>query len=172
MPRGRRGGSSVRARAGVLCVLALVVSCGRESLTLTIDFPSERAFVLTETAEVQIVAAESCNEALTHARSDPERSLRRSAGNACELSAGDVVIDRVPKGTVAFVVFAYNTEASLTEPILRGCRMLRVGDSPPASLAIALDFTGDYFPFEAAVLARGGPACPTADALCGGTCTP
>jgi hypothetical protein len=153
-------------------ILAVLTACGTESVTLAIDFPSERAFILTETAEVEIFAAESCSEALTRATSDSEISLRHASGGVCALRAGEIVIDSVPHGSIAFVVLGFNSAVSQTEPILRGCRMITIGDSPPAVVPITLDFTDDYFPYEASVLASGGPGCSTADALCDGSCTP
>jgi hypothetical protein len=159
------------ARLCACAALLLASSCGAESVTLAIDFPSERSFILTETAEVLLIEAETCSEALVHATSDPERSLRRITGSSCDLRGGDLVIDSVPRRSVAFVVLAFQSEVSRTEPILRGCRIVAAGSSP-ALVAITLDFTDDYFPYESAVLAGGGPGCASADELCAGTCTP
>jgi hypothetical protein len=155
-----------------LGMLAALSSCGTETVSFAVDFPSERSFVLTETAEIAIIDADTCSDALTSATSDPELALESVSGSACALRAGELIIESVPHRRVAIVALAFNGAVSPTEPILRGCRMVELRGSPPSVVSITLDFTDDYFAFEAAVVAGGGPGCQTADARCAGSCTP
>ena len=152
--------------------LVLLPACGKETVTLGIDFPSETSFVLTEHVEIDVVRARDCTDAALAVSSDRGRVVQSAAGTPCEVRAGTVVVDPIPSEELAFVVRAFHPDASPTEPILRGCRMVTIDRSPPAAVEIVLDYTPTYFTYEAMVDAAGGPACPTAISLCSGACVP
>jgi len=150
----------------------MIAACGTRTVTLALDFPSERSFLLTETVDVAIVDSSDCLEALDALGGEPHRVLTETSSSACAARAGELVLDSVPHGRVAIVVSAFNPRASVTDPILIGCRVVEIDDDPPGRVDITLDFEDVYFPFETAVIAAGGPGCSTAEARCANTCTP
>jgi len=160
-------------RRSFACIAYLLLSgCEADTITLEIEFPSERSFLLSERIEVDVVRERECAEAVLAVTADPGRIAASGSGSACDARAGRIRLESLPHGTVAFVVRGFHASASPTEPILRGCRIVTIDRTTRPSVGLVLDYTSVYFPYETSVIAAGGPTCPTASDVCDGTCTP
>lgn len=155
----------MRYRSACLGVLMLALGCGADVVPLELSFPSELAFVLTSSAQVVVVDADqdSCPELLSQALvgTSPPSTWESGPLSVCSLWAGEVELEELPAGPMAYVVIA---RSDAGRPLLAGCRVVDAHSEPAVRVTLAP--TDDL---RAMIAAGAGSEC-SADSKCFGDC--
>jgi len=161
----------VRNAAFLLLAAVGLVGCAPEPVTVSVNFPSQEAFLHSEFAQIQIFELSptelgSCPDLLVPAiagTGSVRPKLRSGSVNVCDLFDGGVSFDEVGEGPHAYVAVARN-EAN--RPLLAGCTVGEVYADAP-EIVVRLTQTSEYY---SAV--SGPPACSTVEDKCERGCGP
>jgi hypothetical protein len=160
----------VRAALFVLAISAALSSCASPTVSLSIGFPSQEAFLVTTQIDLHIVPIDGdldqCPVLLAAAVQgtlDPMRDSSSSLGLVpCDVRSG-IALPDPGGGAHAFIVIG---KAS-NQAILGGCS---VGEAYPGAPAIDVDlYPTDTMTYATAVTAAHLAPGSTADQRCGGS---
>jgi len=158
-------------RCTLLALAALAMSCGAETETFELSFPSVEAFSASETVRVYAISVDGdsvgvCRDLLSQVEavgSLPDAAVDTGPIPVCEFRTGGVKLPSVGEGLRAYVAVAEDT---LGDVLLSGCT-LRDVYTDTTEVTIVLAPTDTYRErVEAGVMPTG---CSVED-RCSGTC--
>lgn len=161
---------SARASWLATCLLVGAASCGGETETLELSFPSVEAFVASDSARVFVVPTDAtagvCERLLSAANRGTIADAEIDTGRipVCDFRAGGVELPTIDEGLRAYVALATDAGGAV---LLSGCA-LRDVHADSSEVRIVLTTTETY---RMRILAAGyTPVGCSVQARCSGTC--
>lgn len=125
---------------GYIAFVSILVGCRTEVVPIELKFPNQTTFLFSNSVRIAVFDVEpgdrlACSEALTAVEAGDVESAIFDSGlvPACEVHAGNVIVESIPDGPHAFVAVAFGQDDATV--FLSGCtvsdvRMTHVIDIP------------------------------------------